>query len=64
MDLNYLLHRHQISVMRADAAACGPSRMAHEGLAALYAGAVSRVQRGKGSGGRLIQSLATEIGNE
>jgi len=48
MDLNYLLHRHQISVMRAGAAACVPSRVAHAGLAELYAGAVSRIQERSG----------------
>jgi hypothetical protein len=44
MDLNYLLHRHQVSLMRAKAALCVPSRRAHEELANLYAGAVSRNQ--------------------
>ena len=44
MDLNYLLHRHQISLMRADAAACGPSRMAHQKLAGLYATPVANLQ--------------------
>ncbi|MFS2111444.1 hypothetical protein ACCC88_17270 [Sphingomonas sp. Sphisp140] len=37
MDLNYLLHRHQISLMRASAAASVEARHAHEGLARGYA---------------------------
>jgi hypothetical protein len=48
MDLNYLLRRHQISLMRADAATCDPSRLSHEGLAGLYADAVDRHQEQKG----------------
>ncbi|MES1976041.1 MAG: hypothetical protein V4472_26590 [Pseudomonadota bacterium] len=37
MDLNYLLHREQISLMRAERAACGSSRASHRGLARAYA---------------------------
>lgn len=37
MDLNYLLHRHQISLMRAEAAACIESRHAHQAFANSYA---------------------------
>jgi hypothetical protein len=40
MDLNYIYHRRQISLMRAARAACGPSRAAHEGLARLYLGVI------------------------
>jgi len=40
MDLNYVYHRRQISLMRAARAACGPSRAAHEGLARLYLGVI------------------------
>ena len=36
MDFNYLYHRQQVSLMRADAAASPPARAAHEGLAELY----------------------------
>ena len=59
MDLNDLLRRHQISLMRADAAACGPSRLSHEGLAGLYADAVDRHQEQKGGAitiGRLVSA--------
>jgi hypothetical protein len=41
MDLNYLYHRRQVSLMRAEVASCAPSRAAHVGLAALYAGAIA-----------------------
>lgn len=42
MDFNYLYHRQQVSLMRADAASCGASRAAHEGLARLYEGLIER----------------------
>jgi hypothetical protein len=54
MDLNYLLHRHQISLMRASVAACVPSRRAHQGLVALYADAVAKVQRVNGGSSTLL----------
>jgi hypothetical protein len=37
MDLNYLYHRHGISLMKAELAACDRSREAHRGFAAAYA---------------------------
>lgn len=37
MDLNYLLYRQQISLMRADAAANPEARVAHRSLAQCYA---------------------------
>lgn len=37
MDLNYLLHRHQVSLMHAEAAMCIESRHAHRTLAGRYA---------------------------
>lgn len=37
MALNYLLHRHQVSLMRADAAACVSARSSHRALANGYA---------------------------
>jgi hypothetical protein len=36
MDLNYLYFRHQISLVRAERAACGASRSVHADLARLY----------------------------
>jgi hypothetical protein len=35
-DVNYLLHRHQVSLIRASAADSPESRAAHEGLARAY----------------------------
>jgi hypothetical protein len=37
MDFNYLYARQQVSLMRADDAACIEARRAHLGLATLYA---------------------------
>jgi hypothetical protein len=37
VDLNYLYHRHQTSIMRAEAAPSRGARHAHLGLATAYA---------------------------
>jgi len=37
MDLNQLLHRHQVALMSAQAATCGEARHAHRRMARLYA---------------------------
>lgn len=42
MDFNYLYHRQQVSLMRADAAACGASRAAHQELAQRYGSLIAR----------------------
>ncbi|MEI9926650.1 MAG: hypothetical protein WDN44_01690 [Sphingomonas sp.] len=44
MDLNYLLHRHQVSLMRAAGAAGLEARHAHRALARGYAGRIARIQ--------------------
>ena len=44
MDLNYLLQRHQIALMLADAAGSQEARSAHRGLARGYADAIARLQ--------------------
>ena len=49
MDFNYLYHRQQVSLMRADLASCGPSRAAHEGLAQLYGGIIERRKAERGA---------------
>jgi hypothetical protein len=36
MDLNYLYHRHQVSLFMSDNAACEESRAVHRGLARAY----------------------------
>jgi hypothetical protein len=41
MDLNYLYHRHQVSLFRSENAACVPSRAAHLGLAEAYASRIA-----------------------
>jgi len=49
MDLNYLLHRHQVSLMRADAAATGEGRHAHRGLAHGYAQQIETARTASGA---------------
>ena len=44
MDLNYLLHRHQISLYMAENAACDRSRSAHRELARNYAAEIASVR--------------------
>lgn len=41
MDLNYLYHRHQISLFMAENAACERSREAHRGFAKAYAAEIA-----------------------
>lgn len=48
MSLNYLLHRHQISIVRSEAGRTPEARAAHRGLAAGYAAR--------------IQSMRTQMG--
>lgn len=45
MDLNELLHRHQVSLMCAEGASCTEARIVHEGLAKLYAGRIHDLRR-------------------
>ena len=47
MDLNDLLYRHQIELMRADEAASLDAQLAHERLADLFAFQIAEVQREK-----------------
>lgn len=49
MDLNYLLHRHQVSLMLGDVAASREARRAHHGLAAGYAGRIRVIQQDLGA---------------
>lgn len=44
MDLNYLLSRHQISLMQADAAGSREARIAHRSRARCYAERVRELQ--------------------
>lgn len=45
MDLNYLYHRHQVSLFNADNAACQDSRRAHLSLVAAYAERIEEAKR-------------------
>ena len=49
MDLNHLLHRHQISLMRADAATSPEARFSHRGLARGYAARILAMREGFGA---------------
>ncbi|MEZ0496179.1 hypothetical protein [Sphingomonas sp. IW22] len=53
MDLNYLLSRHQIALMQADAAASVEARHVHRNFARHYAARVNELQEKMGAGGRL-----------
>ncbi len=52
MDLNYLYHRQQVSLMRADAAACDAAAHAHRGLAELYGSLIERRRSDRDPGGK------------
>ena len=49
MDLNYLLARHQISMMRADAADTREARHAHRDFAKHYAARIKALQQDLGA---------------
>ena len=46
MDLNYLYHRHGVSLVMAARASCDRSREAHRSLAAAYAKRIAGAVRG------------------
>lgn len=47
MDLNYLYHRHQVSLFNAENAACEESRRAHLSLVARYGEKIEQAKRGQ-----------------
>ena len=49
MALNYLLHRHQISLMRTRSGACPSARAAHRGLAVGYAARIQALRADLGA---------------
>ena len=49
MGLNYLLHRHQVSLMNADAAVTGDVRSSHRGLVVGYARQIDELVRAQRS---------------
>ncbi|MFD1786774.1 hypothetical protein ACFSC3_04230 [Sphingomonas floccifaciens] len=56
MDLNYLLSRHQISLMRADAATTREARYSHTGMAHRYADAIRSAQMTLGASGAVLEA--------
>lgn len=54
MDLNYLLSRHQISLIRADATDCPEARLAHRGIARAYADRIRVLQNLIGAEGTAV----------
>ncbi len=55
MDLNYLLSRHQIALMRAQSAVTIEARHSHRGMASGYADAIRSVQASLGASGSLVE---------
>jgi hypothetical protein len=55
--LNYLLHRHQVSLMRAQSAASSEGRIVHRKLADLYADRIRETIALLG-GGAVIPAVA------
>lgn len=53
MDLNYILCRHQLSLIAAETAACAASRFAHRGLARGYAERIRAFQKAAGADANL-----------
>lgn len=53
MDLNYILHRHQVSLIASTNAACPASRHAHRGLVIGYARQIRDFQKANGAAARL-----------
>ncbi len=47
MDLNYLYHRHQVSLFNAENAVCEEARLAHFSLVGAYAAKIEAVKRGE-----------------
>lgn len=50
MDFNYFLQRHQISLFRAEHAACEKSRAAHRAFAHAYAAEIASARLGRQDG--------------
>jgi hypothetical protein len=45
VDLNYLYHRHQVSLFNAENASCEDSRRAHLSLVAAYAAKIEQARQ-------------------
>jgi len=59
MDLNYLLERHQTSLLRVRGASCVSSRRAHEGLADGYALRISALYEKVGAVASCLPQVAS-----
>lgn len=57
MDLNYLLHRHQMSLIHAASASCTEARVAHRGMATAYASRIRALQTDLGAGATLAEAI-------
>lgn len=56
MDLNYLLYRHQVSLMRAKASDCLCASRSHRGLATGYAERIRVLRSAMGEEGSLTRA--------
>ncbi|WP_186456844.1 hypothetical protein [Sphingomonas suaedae] len=56
MDLNYLLYRHQVSLMRAEAADCLCARRSHRDLARGYAQRIGALRAAHGADTMLMSA--------
>ena len=56
MDLNYLLSRHQVALMRAGNAMCSEAKVAHRGMAREYAERIRVLQQLIGAQGTALLS--------
>lgn len=54
MDLNYLLHRHQVARMRADHATSPEAAHAHRGLARGYERRIAELRDVLGASGAMV----------
>lgn len=54
MDLNDLLHRHQVALMRAASAATNEARESHDGTARCYETKIETVRSILGASGRMV----------
>lgn len=57
MDLNYLLSRHQIALMRAESASCAEAKIAHHGMARGYAERIRVMRQLIGAHGTTVLSV-------
>ena len=54
MDLNYLLHRHQVALMRAATAASPEAAYSHDGMARCYERKIASLRELLGASGRMV----------